>query len=736
MISSTSYFDDLPADLSPSVLLVDDDEVNLMITAMALRERGFVVTEAGSGERALELLQQEPPDVVVLDAVMPGLDGFATCERLRAMPRLEHVPVLMLTGLDDDASIRHAYEAGATDFFVKSAQWSLLEGRLRYLLRSGRVREELARSRARLAQAQDLARMGSVEWHRVAGSMLGRLEWSAEALRAIGASRPGPSLRQCLRQVRPAERHALLRMMAERVGRRAVLAADVGLEVGQGRRRIVHVEAEPMPGQPAGPSPVYTGVVQDVSDRRAAEDRIRELANFDALTGLPNRRQLIWRTERALEFALRHGHLCALLLIDLDRFKVVNDTLGHAAGDELLVEVAWRLRSCVRHSDQTIDGPLETAGSRAHRTLEAVGRLGGDEFVALLPEISAPQDGERVAERILKSLRQPIHVGGEDCFVTASIGIALFPRDGQSVLELLRNADMAMYSAKAAGRNAAAVFAPSLISRGRERLTLDSALHKALERQELVLHYQPQVDVATGRMVGAEALMRWQRGDRLLLPADFIPLAEESGLIVPMSQWALAEAARQVDLWRTAFGFDGTIAVNLPARMLERPDLVEHLRQCTAAHQVPLSSLVIEITETGLVRDLKAVQAGLERISEVGVGLSIDDFGTGYSSLAYLTSLPISELKIDGSFIRQLGSKPQSSAVVNAIIALARSLGLAVVAECVETVQQMEMLQRMGCGVMQGYLFCHPIPPAGVENWARVTLPLRAAAWAAHERPR
>jgi EAL domain-containing protein (putative c-di-GMP-specific phosphodiesterase class I) len=220
------------------------------------------------------------------------------------------------------------------------------------------------------------------------------------------------------------------------------------------------------------------------------------------------------------------------------------------------------------------------------------------------------------------------------------------------------------------------------------------------------------------------------------LPADFIPLAEESGLIVPMSQWALAEAARQVDLWRTAFGFDGTIAVNLPARMLERPDLVEHLRQCTAAHQVPLSSLVIEITETGLVRDLKAVQAGLERISEVGVGLSIDDFGTGYSSLAYLTSLPISELKIDGSFIRQLGSKPQSSAVVNAIIALARSLGLAVVAECVETVQQMEVLQRMGCGVMQGYLFCHPIPPAGVENWARVTLPLRAAAWAAHERPR
>lgn len=735
MTSSSSYFDDLPADLSPSVLLVDDDEVNLMITAIALRDRGFVVTEAGSGQRALELLQHEPPDVVVLDAVMPGLDGFETCSRLRAMPRLEHVPVLMLTGLDDDASIRHAYQAGATDFFVKSAQWSLLEGRLRYLLRSARVREELARSRARLARAQDLARMGSVEWHRGAGSVLGRLEWSAEALRAIGAARPGPSLRQCLRQVRPVERHALLRMMAERVGRRAVLAADVALEAGQGRRRIVHVEAEPVLVQHAGALPSYTGVVQDVSDRRAAEDRIRELANFDALTGLPNRRQLIWRTERALEHARRHGHLCALLLIDLDRFKVVNDTLGHAAGDELLVEVARRLRACVRHSDQTVDGPLETAGSRAHRTLEAVGRLGGDEFVALLPEISTAQDSERVAERILKALRHPVHVGGEDCFATASIGIALFPRDGESVLELLRNADMAMYSAKAAGRNAAAVFAPSLVIRGRERLTLDSALHMALERKELVLHYQPQVDVTTGRMVGAEALMRWQRDDRLLLPGEFIPLAEESGLILPLSLWALAEAARQVGVWRAAFGFDGTVAVNLPARVLEQPDLVEHLRRCTSAHQVPLSALVLEITETGLVKDLKAVQAGLQRISELGVGLSIDDFGTGYSSLAYLTSLPISELKIDGSFIRQLGAKPQSAAVINAIIALARSLGLTVVAECVETLLHMEMLQRMGCSVMQGYLFCHPVPPAGVEDWVRTTLPPRLAPWAAHYLP-
>ena len=718
MTSGNSFFDDLPADLSPSILLVDDDEVNLMVTSLALRDRGFRVTEVDSGERALELLGRSVPDIVVLDAMMPGLDGFETCGRLRDMPGLEHVPVLMLTGLDDDASIRQAYKAGATDFFVKSPQWSLLEGRLRYLLRAARVREELARSRARLARAQDLARMGSFEWHLVPGTVLGRLELSAEALRVVGSAGAAPTMRRWLRWVRQSERHALLHMLVDAVARRTVLAADVALDTGDGRCRVVHVEAEPAASQHPGAPLVYTGVVQDVTDRRTAEDRIRQLANFDALTGLPNRRQLIWRTERALEHAGRLGHWCALLLIDLDRFKVVNDTLGHAAGDELLVEVARRLRACVRHNDTVGDGSIESPGLRTHRQLEGVGRLGGDEFVALLPEVSAPEDAARVAERILKALRQPFHVAGEECFVTASVGVALFPRDGQSVLDLLRNSDVAMYSAKSAGRNAAAVFAPSLGRRDRELLTLDSALHKALEREELVLHYQPKVDLNSGRMVGVEALMRWQYGGRLLPPSDFIPLAEESGLIVAMSHWALSQAARQVRAWKDAFGFDGTIAVNLPVRVLERPDLIDHLRRCTAASGVALQSLQIEITETGLMKDLKAVLPGLRRLSNAGVRLSIDDFGTGYSSLSYLTSLPIAELKIDGTFVRDLVGQPQSSAVVTAVIALAGSLRLDVVAECVESPEQMALLRRLGCHVMQGYLFSRPLPAEEFEGWA------------------
>ena len=715
----------------PKVLLVDDDELALMLTAEALRGRGFDITEASSGEQALALLVEWTPDIMVLDAVMPGLDGFDTCRQLRESAGFENLPVLMLTGLDDDASINRAYQVGATDFFVKSTQWSLLAGRLRHVLRSARTRQELERSKSKLARAQDLARMGSFDWRKPVGGHhpTGGLTLAPEALRVFGY---GPvdrvSMRGLVRMVPLPERQGMTRVLAEVQSQNTVLAIDVPVTLPDGRMRIVHVEAEPEfneHGHPIG----YTGIVQDVTDRRMAEDRIRHLANFDALTGLPNRRQLIWRTERALDHARRLNHQAALLLIDLDRFKIINDTLGHAAGDELLVEVARRLRSCVRHSDQVMDGALESAGARGHRTLEAVGRLGGDEFIALLPEVTDEADAERVSVRILDAMRESIYVGGQECFVTASVGIALFPRDGNSVADLMRNSDVAMYSVKNAGRNASAAYSPMLAGRGREKLELESALHKAIERNELVLHYQPKIDVRSARMVGAEALMRWQRGGTLVAPGDFIPLAEETGLIVPLSEWALREAARQAKVWQVNFGFADSIAVNLPNRMFERTDLVEHIHECVSTYGVPHRAIQLEITETGLMKDLQNVIPSLHRLTEIGVEISIDDFGTGYSSLAYLTTLPISELKIDRSFVRDLGITPQSSAVVTAIIALARSLGLRVIAEGVENLRQMEVLHRLGCGVMQGFLFSRPIPPDELERWLQQTVLPRKAPW-------
>ena len=714
-----------------SVLLVEDDEVTLLLTTMALRERGFEVTEVRSGEQALALLADWMPDIIVLDAMMPGLDGFDTCRELRDMPGFADLPVLMLTGLDDEASINRAYQVGATDFFVKSNQWSLLAGRLRHVLRSARTLQELERSKSKLARAHDLARMGSFDWRHGSGQRDGELSLAPEALRVFGFGlQEQVTLRRLIRMVPAPERRGMVRVLSEVRAQSTVLAIDVPVNLPDGRMRIVHAEAEPEFNE-HGHCTGYTGIVQDVTDRRVAEDRIRHLANFDALTGLPNRRQLIWRTERALDHARRLSHLAALLLIDLDRFKIINDTLGHAAGDELLVEVARRLRSCVRHSDQVMDGALESAGVRSHRTLEAVGRLGGDEFIALLPEVADEDDADRVATRILEAMREPIFVGGQECFVTTSVGMALYPRDGSTVADLLRNADVAMYSVKNTGRNAAAIYRPMLAGSGREKLELESALHKAIERDELVLHYQPKIDVRSARMVGVEALMRWQRGAVLVPPADFIPLAEETGLIVPLSEWALREAARQAKIWQTNFGFADSIAVNLPNRMFERSDLVEHIHQCVSAYGVPHRAIQLEITETGLMKDLQNVIPALHRLTEIGVEISIDDFGTGYSSLAYLTTLPISELKIDRGFVRDLGITPQSSAVVTAIIALARSLGLRVIAEGVENLRQMEVLHRLGCGVMQGFLFSRAIRPDELERWLQQTVLPRKAPWIA-----
>jgi predicted signal transduction protein with EAL and GGDEF domain len=536
-----------------------------------------------------------------------------------------------------------------------------------------------------------------------------------EALRVFGLPPTDRvSMRLLLRRVRSDDRVHFLRVLREQIAISSVVALDIAIEQFDGHERVIHVEAEPEFSE-HGQSVGYSGIVQDVTDRVAAEDRIRHLANFDTLTGLPNRHQLIWRAERALEQARRLQHQFALLLIDLDRFKVVNDTLGHGSGDELLRQVAQRLRGCVRHTDQVLDGALESVGTRSHRALEAVGRLGGDEFVALLPEVGVENDAQRVAERVLEVMREPIVVGGQECFVTASVGIAIYPRDGESVVDLLRNADVAMYSVKGDGRNGAAIYSPTLVSTARDKLEKETALHKAIEREELELHYQPQIDVRLGRVLGMEALMRWRHEGRLVPPGEFIPLAEETNLIMPMSEWLLRAAAAQARRWHERLGLDRPISINLPARMFLRSDLVEQIHDAVTQNGVPHGALRLEITEHSLMQDIQGVIPTLHRLNEIGVELSIDDFGTGYSSLAYLTTLPIAELKIDRTFVRDLGITAQSAAIVQLVVALGKTLGMRVVAEGVEHLRQQEALLRLGCPVMQGFLYCRPIPPDELE---------------------
>ena len=701
------------------ILVVDDDPVFLLLASQALTQAGFAVLTATGGRAALQIVGRESLEAVVLDAMMPDLDGFEVCSILRAQPAYEFLPVLMITGLDDDPSIAKAYELGATDFLVKTTQFSLLVGRLRYMLRGAQTRAELERSQTRLARAQSFARMGSCSWRSSSGMQDAEFTLSPEARAVLGLDdHAAVTARRVLQRVHPADRRGLIQLLRQSTLHNAPLSADIGVMLPDGRRRVVHLDAEPDHEDTQG-AVRYNGVVQDFTDRRQAEDRIRHLADFDPLTGLPNRRQILWRAERALDAARERGHHMALLLVDLDRFKLINDTLGHGMGDDLLLEVARRLRECVRHVDRLHDGALHEPLARSHRQYEAVGRLGGDEFVALLPEIGSIHDAHRVAQRMLETLRQPVVLDGQECFVTASIGVCVYPKDGDSVADLMRHADVAMYAVKATGRNASLAYTPNLSRRARERLDMESALHKAVERGELFLLYQPAVDVNTSRVVAAEALMRWRLDERHIMPMDFIPVAEESGLIVPMTEWALAQSARQVAQWEERLGFQGSVSVNMPARMFNQSDLVDYIEHVMSMVGIHPSRLHLEITESALMDQVDQVVRTLQRLRSIGVQISIDDFGTGYSSLAYLTRHPINELKIDRGFVQGLGEDSRSDAVVAAVIAMARALELRVVAEGVETRRQMETLQVLGCPRMQGHHFARALDPAEFERFYR-----------------
>jgi PAS domain S-box-containing protein len=744
-----------------TVLLVDDDPVARLLTQTALAERGWNVIEADGGLSALELFARESPAVVVLDAMMPGMDGFVACERLRQSPQGQHVPVLMLTGLDDELSIARAYEVGATDFFVKSTgQWTLLSERLRYLLRASRMREELAVSQARLTKAQRIARLGSWEWDRAARSV----KLSDESCAILGLSHQDSAAADWFvwARLQESERKRLTALYLQALADNRPLDCECRVVRPDGEVRIVHIEGE-IDRNDAGEAIGLHGVAQDVTERRQTEDQIRQLANYDSLTGLPNRRYFRDQFEAALARARSEGHHVGVLFIDLDRFKQVNDTLGHPVGDIILREVARRLGQAVRETD-TVARPAHNAAEAAGRdglppqlasparalaagallqksawAANSVARLGGDEFTILLAELADPQLVERVALRLLESLRLPVQAGEHEVFVTGSIGAAVYPADGDDADTLLRKADIAMYAVKDDGRNGWRVFESAMHAAGADRWRVESALHRALERKELVLEYQPKIDVTTGAVVGAEALMRWNREGRLVPPAEFIGVAEESGLIVSITEWAVEHVCEQLRAWREARVPLVPISVNISSRHVQRGNLVQPVQQALERNAVAPGLLELELTETVLMHNLGAAVPLLTALKQLGVSLSIDDFGTGYSSLSYLKRLPIDTLKIDRSFVRDLDADPSGAgghgaaagdgaAIVAAIIAMSKSLKLRVVAEGVETREQMLRLFGQGCLLMQGWHFAKSLP---ADAFVRLLLQARNNTWCA-----
>lgn len=453
----------------------------------------------------------------------------------------------------------------------------------------------------------------------------------------------------------------------------------------------------------AGQTTNYISIFHDITELKRQQDALEYQAQHDALTGLPNRILLGDRLRMALAQLTRSGGKLALLFLDLDNFKTINDGLGHSVGDQLLVELSRRLEGLLRNGD-------------------TVARLGGDEFLILLPEIESIDDASHIATRMLEALKTPFHHGDVEYFVTASIGLTIAPDDGTEGPKLIKNADMAMYRAKSVGRNNYQYFTPEMDVAAHRRISMEYKLRKAIEAQEFELFYQPLVNMGSGTILGAEALIRWRSEGKLVSPSEFIPLAEDSGLILPLGDWVLRTAARQARLWQDA-GHDLTMSVNISSRQFAGADLAVTLREVLLHTQLRPGKLYFEITESMLMGDVAKAEATLSALREAGGTFFLDDFGTGYSSLSYLKRLPIDGLKIDRSFVRDITEDLDSRAIVAAIVSMARTLNLGLVAEGVETQEQRSLLASMGSIVLQGYLASPPVPAADFEALlARQTL--------------
>jgi len=440
----------------------------------------------------------------------------------------------------------------------------------------------------------------------------------------------------------------------------------------------------------------YRGVSSNISVRKAAEERLEQLAQFDAVTGLANRNLLRERLEHAIVQSRRRRRGAGVLYVDLDGFKLVNDTHGHHVGDELLRHVGRRLQDCVRRDD-------------------TVSRLGGDEFAVVIADLARPDDAALVAQKFLDAFSAPFDLGGRETFITASIGVATFPNDGESAEALLKCADIAMYRAKESSRNAFCFYTAELNARAASKLQLNSDLRRALERGEFRLHYQPKVRLESGQMIGMEALMRWQHAERgMVAPLEFIPALEDSGLIVPVGDWVIAEACRQLAAWSRAGLQPMPVAINLSARQFRRRDLDRVIKDVLVEHALSPAMLELEITESSLMEDPKDAIRQLEALREAGLRISVDDFGTGYSSLAYLTRLPVSTLKIDRAFVNAAITEPGSAAIVRMVIDMAQRLSFDVVAEGIESEQHVAFLRQYGCEQGQGYHFGKPVSAAAM----------------------
>jgi len=691
------------------LLLVEDDENDAILILAALRHGGLQISHHRVWSKAEleQALAQEQWSAVLCDYNLPQFDGLSALRMVRALDA--DIPFIIVSGAIGEETAVAAMRSGAQDFVMKQSLGRLAAVLVREL-GDAEIRRAARRASSQL-QAKE-ALLDSIVTTAADGiavvNAAGRIEFANPALAALTGHQADQLYGMPVQQ--------LLRPASAGAGFWDTLCSTSGSIRGDMTNLQMHAHTRTDAVIPVeikvsrmtlDAEPKLTVVVRDVSERARSEERMWRLAHFDELSGLPNRllfRQLL---EQAMRDANRERKSIAVLFVDLDRFKLINDTAGHDSGDIVLRQVAGRLRQCLREAD-------------------LLSRFGGDEFAALLREIDDPEAARATAQRVLTAVAQPYDINGETYHLSASIGISIYPGDSPDATALLRNAELAMYRAKDQGKNNFQFHSPQMNAHSLEYVVLERSLRRAIELDEFLVHFQPQVDTSTGRIVGAEALLRWNLPEvGMITPGKFIPLAEETGLIVPIGRLVLMRACVAAKQWRDSGFEDFRVAVNLSPRQFNQSELVIDIINILEDSGLPPENLELEITESMVMANPERATAILRELRTVGVHLAIDDFGTGYSSLGYLKSFPVHTLKIDRSFIKDVPADPDDVAITHAIIAMGHSLRLDVVAEGVETAEQLEFLREHGCDYMQGYLIGKPMPAedlsrmlAGRTHWS------------------
>ncbi len=694
-----------PREASVQVLLVDDEPRLLRSLADLLQGRGYSLTEAATGREAISHLRRVPFDLVILDLHLPDIGGHEIMDFIRSQKI--GVNVVVTSGASEIDAVIGALKRGAYDYLRKPYTREELLKTVDNALRQRQLQAENRQIALRLENSQQLYRylvdsspdiiytldhegrftfLNDRAYQLLGfprGDLIGK-HYSA-LIHDDDTERANYVFNEGLRD-RRLSRNVELRFKSMHSDGDARTFSNELMAIGEHDPApvLIHSNRRELSG-------IY-GVARDVTDRKRADALIAYQAYHDILTELPNRVMFMDRLGMALMQAKRNESKLAVMFIDLDRFKLVNDTLGHGVGDELLQQVSARLKECLRRCD-------------------TLSRLGGDEFTAVLPELNDSHDAALIGQKFIECLRLPFHLADQPVHISASIGIAVYPADGTTVDELMRNSDVAMYHMKAQGKNGHAFFDPSMLDASSQKIALGHSLHLALENGELEMYYQPQVDVTSKRIVGAEALMRWNHPQRGFLSAgEFLPFAEENGLMIPISDWMLQAICKDLLEWNSVGNVAIRLSLNLSPQYLDRGDFFDKLQTTLAQHGITPNQIEVEVTENICIRNPQTAIEQLDKLCQLGVSVAIDDFGTGYSSLSYLHRFPIHTIKIDRSFVMEIHEEASSFPVVLAIISIARGLNLNLVAEGVETLTQERYLEKAGCKTMQGYLYHKPLP--------------------------